>query len=439
MTVPGLRTRPPTGRVPWPLILIEGGEKSGKSWACAVLSASPRVGQTYWLDLGEGAGDEYGAIPDARYQLIEHDGSWRQILAAVEAVRAEAQRAADAGEPPVVLVVDSATAEWELLKGLADTAARDRLKKKGKHLAADQEPQISMDLWNEANARHRKFMTYLMTMPGIAVVTARGKEVAALDDNGRPIERSKEYRVEGQKGLAFDATCWVRLDRNAPGVVVGARSVHAGIRPGYDKPKTLPDDWTLEWLIFEGLRCDPASAHVRDIAPLRTDDQAPDPVAPPDPNGVRDWALHIDRTAEGILKAAAKLRAEHPAVAATQVINESGDEEQLGELLDRRARELTPAAPASAEAPPGSDGPAEDQDERRRKRMFALFREAGYDGDANREQRHKVMTHVLNRPVESSKDLSPADVEAVIDALDARVKVQRQQARNQERQEAGAR
>ncbi|MEK8108694.1 hypothetical protein NKG94_34675 [Micromonospora sp. M12] len=94
-----LRTRQPTGRVPWPLILIEGGEKSGKSWACAQFSTSKRIGQMYWLDLGEGSADEYGAIPGANYLVIEHDGTWAQIQGAVDAVKAEAARAADAGEP----------------------------------------------------------------------------------------------------------------------------------------------------------------------------------------------------------------------------------------------------------------------------------------------------------------------------------------------------
>lgn len=64
-----LKTRKPTGAVPWPLVLLEGEEKAGKSWALAELSASDKVGDTYWFDLGEGAADEYGAIPGARYPL----------------------------------------------------------------------------------------------------------------------------------------------------------------------------------------------------------------------------------------------------------------------------------------------------------------------------------------------------------------------------------
>jgi hypothetical protein len=264
-----LQTRVPTGRIPWPLILIEGSEKAGKSWACAELSASDKVGQTYWIDLGEGGADEYGSIPGARYLVVEHDGSFGQVLAAVEAIKVEAQNAADKNEPPVVLVIDSMTAEWDLLKGIADAKARQRLAKKGRQVAADAEPQISMDLWNEANSRHRKLMTALMTFPGIVAVTARGKEVAALDTNGRPVEGSKEYKVEGQKNLAFDATVWIRVSRDHPPMVVGARSVHAGVRPGVDRPKPAPG-LTLDKVVFDILKCNPAETTARDMETLST-------------------------------------------------------------------------------------------------------------------------------------------------------------------------
>jgi hypothetical protein len=283
-----LKVRKPTGRVPWPLILIEGQEKSGKSWACAELSASERVGQTYWIDLGEGAADEYGAVPGARYLVVEHDGTFAQILAGVEAVKAEAARAAAAGEPPVVLVIDSMTAEWELLKGIADAKARQRLAKKGRQVAPDAEPQISMDLWNEVNGKHRRLMTHLMTFPGVAVMTARGKDVAALDSNGRPVEGSKEYKVEGQKNLAFDATVWLRVAREHAPMVIGARSVHAGVRPGVDRPRPVPG-LTLEKVVFDVLRCNPAETVTREVTPLQTTDDEP----PPEPQQQQPWHRHM--------------------------------------------------------------------------------------------------------------------------------------------------
>jgi hypothetical protein len=267
-----LQTRQPTGRVPWPLILVEGPEKAGKSYGIAVLSASDKVGQTYWIDLGEGSADEYGAVPGARYVVVEHDGTWPSIFGSVQAIHAEAQRASDAGEPPVVLAIDSMTAEWDMHKDWATNRAR---KRRGV-TDPNAEVKVAMDLWNDANSRHAKLMRLLMTFPGIAIMTARGKPIAMIGDDGKPVEGKKEYKVEGQKYLGSDASCWVRLDREEPGKVIGLRSVHAGVRPGRDEPKELPTDWTLEWLVFEALRCDPHGTLARQLTELQPGDQAPE-------------------------------------------------------------------------------------------------------------------------------------------------------------------
>lgn len=283
-----IKARKPTGTVPWPLVLIEGPEKSGKSYAAAQFTASDKIGQAYWLDIGEGAADEYAAIKGANYLVIEHDGSWGDIIGQVQAVHDEAARAAKAGEKPVVLVIDSMTAEWDLLKDW--TSHRARQSKAGKRtLAADPDAEVkpAMNLWNDANARHGALMHLLMTFPGIAIVTARGKEVASLDDSGKPILGQKDYRVEGHKALAFDATAWVRLSRDSHPKVVGVRSIHAGIQPGVDRPQTKPD-LSVEWLIFDLMKCDPAGAQTRDH--VRTNAGADG--APPEPDyaAVEEWA-----------------------------------------------------------------------------------------------------------------------------------------------------
>jgi hypothetical protein len=266
-TAPAIRSRKPTGAVPWPFILLEGEEKSGKTWAAYQLSASPRVGRTWVIDLGEGSADEYGAIPGVRFEIIEHDGTWAQIIEQVEAVRAEAQRANDAGEPPVVLVIDTMTDAWDGLKDWASERAADRLRKRGKTVDPNVEVKVSNDLWNDAGARHKRLITLLLTFPGIVVATARGKVVAKIGDNGAPVEGEKTYRVEGQRNLAFDASMWVRMFREDKPLVVGCRSVRHGIRPGYDDPQPITDrhDNLLEWLVFDVLGCDPATAKVRDI------------------------------------------------------------------------------------------------------------------------------------------------------------------------------
>lgn len=328
-----LKTRKPTGVVPWPLILIEGGEKVGKGWSLGVLSASPKVGRTVVIDLNEGAWDEYGQIDGARFEIAEHDGSWAALIDMVREAKDEAAASRDKGEPPFVLGIDGMTAEWDLLKDWAGTRARTSRSNREK-LAKDPNAEVSipMNIWNDVGTRHRRLMTILMTFPGIVVMTARGGYVAAVGDNGQPVEGKKTYRVEGHKTLGFDASCWLRLARDERPLVVGARSVHAGVRPGIDRPKTLPDDWSLEWLIFDQLKCDPVKAHVRDLVVPRPDAMTPEQI--------RDEALESTTTFErtGELHAEAK-RLGYEDV---QLINGVGDDEALLAMLVRLGNERKP-------------------------------------------------------------------------------------------------
>ncbi|MEU4590073.1 AAA family ATPase [Micromonospora aurantiaca (nom. illeg.)] len=411
-----LKVRKPTGRVPWPLILIEGGEKSGKSWACAQFSTSPRIGQMYWIDLGEGAADEYGAIPGANYLVVEHDGTWAQIQGAVDAVKAEAARAADAGQPPVVLVIDSMTAEWDLLKDWASDKARQRhavkVRKYGaKPLGPDDEPKISMDLWNEAGARHRKLMTTLMTFPGIVLLTARGKEVAALDDDGKPIEKKREYKVEGHKTLGFDVSCWIRLDRSKPGTVIGVRSVHVGIRPGYDDPIELARDWTVENIVFETLRCAPAEAHTRDLValqPAEPDDERP-ASAPPAARPVSGPPAALSAAATGLLADLAQVTDETGLRRVWRSAGEAAGEGRISQAEAEhfqgqwriRKEHLIPANPAT---------------EAMHKKIHVLCKEAGLD---DRDTRLLFLSDVLGREIDTQRRLSVDDAKKVIDRLES--------------------
>lgn len=374
---PALRTRQPTGVVPYPLVLVEGAEKAGKSWAAAMLSASDKVGQTYWIDLNEGAADEYGAIPGTRYLVVEHDGTYAQILAAVEAVRAEAQRAKDAGEPPVVLVIDSMTALWDGLKDWVSERAKGKPSNQ-KKLQQDPaaELDVSRNLWNDAGSRHSRIMNLLLTFPGIVVVTARGKEVSSTDPStGQPFrDGRKEYRVEGQKGLAFACTVWVRMSRESRPIVVGARSVHAGIVPGKDEPKPIEHDpkILLEWLIFDALKVDPATAHVRDLqtvtgGELTDEERAAD--APPASNGRPLPPAAPKVTAAELLERAEKATTEDDLLAVWELRkgNVTPDEEAtLRNVIRARKADLeTEAAGATApveppaETPPAAPAPAD--------------------------------------------------------------------------------
>ena len=402
-----LHTRRPTGVVPWPLILIEGGEKSGKSWACAQFSTSSTIGQMYWIDLGEGASDEYGAIPGANYLIVEHDGTWEQIYGSVLAVRDEAQRAATVGDPPIVLVIDSMTSEWDLLKDWASNRARARFnararKQNQRQLADDDEPKISMDLWNDANGRHRKLMTILMTFPGIVIITARGKEVAMIDEKGNPVPNAHEYRVEGQKSLGYDASCWIRLDRGKPATIIGVRSVHVGIRPGYDDPVRLPRDWSIEGIIFNTLRCDPISAHSRNLADLKPGDDSPESIQ----YTVLAAAIEDSSTLEDLKSWWVRIS---PALEDREITQVEAD--RLTQAVRDRKATL------SATQSPENTTPAEvDQAEldKRRREMFALFAEAHM---TDRNDQISYLSLLTQREIISRKDLALDEIIRAIAGL----------------------
>lgn len=256
-TATKLRTRRPTGVVPWPLVLIEGEEGAGKTYSAALFSASPRIGQMYWIDLSEGSADEYVALPGADYLIIEHDGTYRDILEQVEAVHAEARRAAAAGEPPVVLVIDSASALWRMLTNWTQERAR-RTKKARTLLREDPDASVdvTMNLWNDAVERWQRVIHLLQTLPGIAVVLARGKQVSVVDDHGNPVNGRKEWKVSGHKDLGFDCSVWVRLKRDEDAQVVKARSLRLRVEPG--RPHRLPD-FSIDSLVFDLLGCSPQS------------------------------------------------------------------------------------------------------------------------------------------------------------------------------------
>lgn len=273
---PQIHARKPTGEIGYPLILLSGDEKAGKSLVPVVLSTSDRVGTVYWIDLGEGAADEYAALPGANYMVIEHDGSYRMILEQITAIWHEAARALREGEPPVVIVVDSMSAEWTMLVNWTnDRAKRSKHGQKVLRDDADAEIDPTSNLWNDANKRHKRVMDLLMTFPGIAIVTARGKDVMVMGPNGVPTTE-KVRKPEGQKGLAYDADAWIWMSR-APRVseLMGVRSLRVMVPEGETLvlPTKKVGPWNvldLETWIFDNLGAN--SGKKDDLPQLRGDE-----------------------------------------------------------------------------------------------------------------------------------------------------------------------
>ncbi|MFE2346142.1 AAA family ATPase [Kitasatospora cineracea] len=273
---PKLNSRRPTGIVPWPLILVEGDEGAGKTYSALEFSGSDRIGQMYVMDLAEGSADEYAGIPGARFEVIVHDGSYQSIVEQVEAVWWEAHRAASNREKPVVFVIDSGSALWRMLSNWTyDRAKRST----GNRARLAENPDANIDvgrhLWNDATARWYRIVHMLQTMPGIAILLARGKEVSATDSNGQPLvvrgRPVKEWKVSAQKDIGFDSTVWLRMQRDEPTKLIRARTLRFRVETG--RPMPLPQ-FSYEKLIFDMLGCS-IESQPRDMPELVGDRTGP--------------------------------------------------------------------------------------------------------------------------------------------------------------------
>jgi hypothetical protein len=249
--VPELKTRRPTGKPPWPMILLAGAEKCGKSYSAAAFSASDLIDRTFWIEIGEGAADQYGALPGARYEIVEHDGTYQSIGRAIYA--ATMQPRGPEGKPHAI-VIDSMTELWDLLSDEAQAAA-NRRKNKG----PDGEAQITMDLWNVAKKRWRRVIDLLRTYDGPVILTSRLEQVAVMAPNGQPTT-AKTLKIRSEKNLAYEVDAIVQIPEPRQYQLTGVRSVRWNRAPG--EAMDLPD-FTVDGLLRRLGLDEVGATHVR--------------------------------------------------------------------------------------------------------------------------------------------------------------------------------
>ncbi|WP_134324569.1 AAA family ATPase [Cumulibacter soli] len=290
-----IKTRKPTGKPSWPIILLTGGEKVGKSYSAAAASASEHVGRTFWIGIGEDDPDEYGAIPGARFEIVEHDGTYRGILNAVDAAAAE-----PADGAPNVIVLDSATRLWNLLCDMAQNEADERAKRKQRKVGPDG-ADISMDLWNLAAQRWTHIMDALRAHHGPVLITARQDVVTVIGDDGKPT-KDKDRKVQAHKSLPFDVAAIVEFRAFGDAYLTGVKSLK--ITPDVSKP--LGGEFTVEqlwrWLgVLDG-----------DVSERRHADVTAEETAPARPAGVEQAEPQSDEdmaTWEALIDAAESVEA----------------------------------------------------------------------------------------------------------------------------------
>lgn len=275
-----LKTRKPTGLPSWPMVLLAGREGAGKSWAAAMASASELVGRTLWIGIGEDDPDEYGVIPGARFEIVEHDGSYQGILGAVRAAAAEPM-----DDRPTLLVVDSMTRLWNQITDNAQAVANRRAKGR-KNSNGDY--TVSADLWNVAAQQWKDVMDAVRSHRGPAILTARLEQVMVMENNQPTNE--KIWKVQGHKSLPFDVGVLIEMHERGHFLMTKAKSARIQI----EKPTPAPG-FTVETLWERLGISSQAQLGARTHADVVVDQEsAPDAAAqaavvPPQPSG-RDWA-----------------------------------------------------------------------------------------------------------------------------------------------------
>lgn len=259
-----LATRKPTGMPSWPILLLAGREGAGKSWAAITASASPLVGRTLYIGIGEDDPDEYSLIPGAEFEIVVHDGTYPGILQAVKDAVAEPQ-----GDKPTLLIVDSATRLWNLLGDNAQHIANRRAK--GRRNATTGDYTISPDLWNAAAAQWQDVMDALRAHQGPVIITARLDSVTVMED-GQPT-KERDWKVQAHKSLVFDASAVIEMRERGQYRITKVKSARVQL----PEPKPYPD-FTVDHLWGRLGLSEGTSERVH--ATVRSDRDAPDPNPP---------------------------------------------------------------------------------------------------------------------------------------------------------------
>ena len=230
------RTRKPTGVQSAPVILLAGIAGAGKTWSAVEMSAMESIDRCFFIEIGEGVADAYGKIPDADFEIIEHDGSIGQVRAAIQ--WAANQPAAEGKHN--ALILDSLTEIWDLIKDDAQAAMMQRVQRKGRKLNGA-EPKPDMDLWNRAAETSDGIMRQLMDFPGPVVATARLDEVTTMGDDGKPVRGgAKEWKIQVQKKVPFRVSAIVEARAPRQWTLTKIVTVSENLRLEEGQEKPLP-------------------------------------------------------------------------------------------------------------------------------------------------------------------------------------------------------
>lgn len=218
--------RKPTGMPSAPLIMVSGAPKVGKSLASYKLGKSPRIHETWVIDLGEGSADEYGQL--GCYTVLDWGASWVDLQDTIKWCIAQ----------PVpegmmnALILDSGTEVWDGLKSRADKRARNSKKNKIElEKDPDFEVDVSMPYWNDAKDTWARIVSPMKLAGHLVGVVIVRSDIVAEVVNGAPTNRKvTSYQCEKTLPSVVTAHVDVRADHSAR--LVDVRSLLVSVPAG---------------------------------------------------------------------------------------------------------------------------------------------------------------------------------------------------------------
>ncbi|MGH9058127.1 MAG: hypothetical protein ACRDZY_01215 [Acidimicrobiales bacterium] len=266
---------------PWPRVLLTGLTGARKSWEAALLSADDRLGGMAWLEVGATpTARQYLAIPDVRYQIIDHDGTWPGILGQLGAHWQLAIAAQKAGEPPIALTVDAMQGVFQALNSMADT--RTRRKIAAQMEARHQDPDLAWqslvdlkiphDLHQMVADRHKKFLWFVRNWPGPATLICEEEQLPVYRAN--ELTEAKDWALKGRRDLPGQCSAWVRLSLDGPPVVLKLHTVLQGVMAPAQVAEARTD-FSLTRLVFDWVGCVAGQSRAPVSVDLDADQDAP--------------------------------------------------------------------------------------------------------------------------------------------------------------------
>lgn len=242
---PVLKTRRPDPTPPPPVVLLTGDRGSGKTHEMAALASDPRVDRAFLVEWGEADADRYG--PGVPWEIVDHDGSWADIVGQIRAAGLAAARTGGT----CVLMVDGMASAWSQTLAWAHDRARYSVRGAA-ILASDPDAPVEVGFggWQDAADRYGEAMEAITDFPGPVVLTARGSEAIEVDPaSGNPTGR-RIFKTEGHKHLEYDADAVIRLRNGAPPVAIKCTAPGVDLNPTTSGPREVPG-FVLADLVFD--------------------------------------------------------------------------------------------------------------------------------------------------------------------------------------------